>query len=93
MSWILGLRRYNKKLSDAMTAEGYIIWSEDLERISFKEFYCSLTNFRSFVGIQVANAQEELAQLFVIDGKEKLENVVPAVRLDIKDNHGESQPG
>jgi len=45
MSWILGLRQYAKKLGDTMTAQGYIVWSEDDEKLSFKDFQCTLTNF------------------------------------------------
>ena len=94
MSWILGLCQYGKKLSDTMTMEGHIAWSDDNQTITFKKFHCSLTNFRSFIRIQVTKAQEELAQLFLIDNMDKLERVISPLRLaEIKDNPGESQVG
>ena len=94
MSWILSLRQCAKKLSNAMTAQGYVMWSDDGERISFKDFNCSMTNFRSFVVIEMRKAQDELAKLFLIEDGFKLENVLPPVRLvDIKDNPGEDRPG
>ena len=94
MSWILGLRQCAKKLGDAMTAQGYVVWSDDGERISFKDFNCSMTNFRSFIAIEVRKAQDELVKLFLIEDGFKLENVVPPARLvDIKDNPGEDRPG
>lgn len=51
-----------------------------------------LTSDHSLVS-KVVKAQEELARFFLIDGGEKLENVVAPLRLvDIKDNPGKSRP-
>ena len=66
------------------------MWSDNGKRILFKDFNCSMTNFRSFVAIEVRKTQDELAKLFLIEDGFKLENMVPPVRLvDIKNNSGE----
>ena len=49
IGWILGLRAYGKKLADARTNDGDIVWSDNYQKITYKEFECTLSNFRSFM--------------------------------------------
>jgi len=92
MGWIHGLRAYGTKLLANRTVDGDISWSDDLETVCYKEFQCSMTNFRKFVTALSEKAQRQLAELFLVQEGESLGDVAPAVRLfAIKDNPKESK--
>jgi len=94
MGWMLGLRAYGRKLTEKRTVDGNIVWSEDYQRISYKTFECTLTNFRRFVSALTAKARNQLADLFLVQSGENMANVAPAVRLyAIKDVPRESRAG
>src|SRR5579859_849716 len=92
MAWILGLRAYGKKLAEARTTDGDIVWSNCYKSISFKGFDCTLSNFRCFVMTLLKKVQEQMASLFLIQAGEKMEIIIPVVRLfAIKDIPRESR--
>ena len=91
---MLQLRAYGKKIRNSSTSLGYIYWSNDYERLTYKQLELSIANFKKFVATQVALAQSELEQLFLIYGDEKQEDVIPAFELrDLKDDLTESAKG
>ena len=93
-NWVLRLRAYGKKIRNSSTSLGYIYWSDDHERLTYKQLELSIADFKKFVATQVTLAQSELEQLFLIHGDEKREDVIPAFELrDLKDDPTESAKG
>jgi len=87
MAWILGLRAYGKKLAESRAMNGDIIWSEDCKTVMWRQFSCSMSNFRGFVMAMLNQAKARLGKLFLLQDNEKFEDVVPAPRLyAIKDD-------
>ncbi|KAF3032331.1 hypothetical protein E8E12_004059 [Didymella heteroderae] len=64
-NWVLQLRAYGKKIRNSSTSLGYIYWSDDHERLTYKQLELSIADFKKFVATQVALAQSELEQLFL----------------------------
>jgi Orsellinic acid/F9775 biosynthesis cluster protein D len=94
MGWIHSIRAYGKKLSANRTVDGDISWSDDLQKISYKGFECSLSNFRKFISILSKKGKDQLADLFLVGEGKTLVDVAPAVRLfAIKDNPKEAAAG
>ncbi|KAJ8117730.1 hypothetical protein OPT61_g1155 [Boeremia exigua] len=93
-NWVLRLRAYGKKIINSSTSLGYIYWSDDHERLTYKQLELSIADFKKFVATQVALAQSELEQLFLIHSDETREDVIPAFKLrDLKDDPTESAKG
>jgi len=94
MNWIHSLRAYGMRLLAKRTMDGDISWSDDQQTVSYKEFQCSLSNFRKFVSVLGEKTQEQLSALFLVQDGETLAQVAPAVRLyAIKDNPKETKAG
>jgi hypothetical protein len=94
MGWMHGLKAYGLKLAQTKTADGNIVWSDDLKMVLWKEFSCSMSNFRGFVKTMVGQAKSRLEKLFLLKPGESFSNIVPAPRLfAIKDNPSESKAG
>lgn len=94
MGWIHGLRAYGRKLSESRTVDGDVVWSSDYQTIVYKDFECSLANFRTFISTLLEKARGQLADLFLVQNGQTLEKVAPAVRLfAIKDIPKESRAG
>jgi hypothetical protein len=93
-NWVLRLRAYGKKIRNSSTSLGYIYWSDDHERLTYKQLELNMTDFKKFVATQVAQTQSELEQLFLIHNDEQREDVIPAFELrDLKDDPTESAKG
>lgn len=93
-NWVLRLRAYGKKIRNSSTSLGYIYWSDDHERLTYKQLELSMVDFKEFVATQVKQAQSELEQLFLIHSDETREDVIPAFKLrDLKDDPTESAKG
>jgi hypothetical protein len=71
VGWIHGLRTYGRKLADAKTANGDIVWSDDLKTISWKEFSCTMNNLRGFVTAMLQQAKSRLEKLFLLKPGDK----------------------
>lgn len=83
INWAQKLRVYGKKIRDSTTCLGYIIWSDDGQKLNYKDMELSM----SFVQQQVDFAQDQREQLLLIHAEEARVNVVPMLRLqDLKDN-------
>jgi hypothetical protein len=86
-NWALRLRAYGKKVRNSTTSLGYIYWSEDNEKLFYKDLELGMSDFRKFVRVQVGLAQQQLRELLLVHPDEDLEAVVPDIRLrDLKDN-------
>jgi hypothetical protein len=93
-NWVLRLRAYGKKIRNSSTSLGYIYWSDDYERLTYKQLELNIADLKKFVATEVALAQTELEQLFLIHGDEKREDVIPAFELrNLKDDPTESAKG
>ena len=91
---MLQLQAYSKKIRNSSTSLGYIYWSDNYERLTYKQLELSIANFKKFVATQVALAQSKLEQLFLIHGNKKQEDIIPAFKLrDLKDDLTESAKG
>jgi hypothetical protein len=93
-NWVLRLRAYSKKIRNSSTSLGYIYWSDDYERLTYKQLKLNIANLKKFVTTKVALAQTKLEQLFLIYSNKKQEDVIPAFKLcNLKDNLTESTKG
>ncbi|KAI5364340.1 hypothetical protein J4E82_011544 [Alternaria postmessia] len=70
-NWVLRLRGYGKKIRNSSTSLGYIYWSDDHERLTYKQLELSIADFKKFAATQVELAQSELEQLFLIHSDEE----------------------
>jgi hypothetical protein len=93
-NWALRLRAYGKKIRNSTTSLGYIYWSEDNEKLFYKDIELSMVGLRDFVRIQVQLAQKELRELLLVHPDEQLEGTVPHLRLrNLKDNLAKADSG
>jgi hypothetical protein len=93
-NWVLRLRAYGKRIRNSSTSLCYIYWSDDHERLTYKQLELSIADFRKFVATQVELAQSKLEELFLIRSDEKREDVIPAFEVrDLKDDLTESARG
>ena len=90
MNWILKIRSYGCKVRDNTTALGHIIWTDDGEHLSYKNFELSMTALRWFMRDQVELAQKQLHDLLLLPPDRDAESradTVPPVRLrELKDD-------
>jgi hypothetical protein len=80
-AWITRLRTYGKKIQNTTTSLGYIYWSEDQERLSYKELEMTMQSFRRFIQTEVREAQQSLETLFLLHEEESRESVIPPIPL------------
>ncbi|EON68440.1 hypothetical protein W97_07650 [Coniosporium apollinis CBS 100218] len=57
-NWVLRLRAYRKKIRNTTTSLGYIYWSDDHEKLTYKKLEMTMAHFKDFI-----RAEVELAQL------------------------------
>jgi hypothetical protein len=94
MNWVQKLRTYGKKIQDTTTSLGHIIWTDDGEQLTYKDFEVTMTNLKSFVAKQVSIAQQQLHDLLLIHEDEDRESVTPKFNLrSLKDDPSISEPG
>ena len=87
INWAQKLRVYGKKIRDSTTSLGYIVWSDDGQKLDYKGLELSMSGLKQFVRQQVEFAQDRLQQLLLIHIEETREDVVPSLRLqDLKDD-------
>ena len=87
---ILKIRSYGCKVRDNTTTLEYIIWTDDGEYLSYKNFKLSITALRQFMRNQVKLAQKQLYNLLLLPPNRDAESradAVPPLRLrELKDN-------
>ncbi|KAL5344753.1 hypothetical protein ACLOAV_010150 [Pseudogymnoascus australis] len=94
INWAQKLRVYGKKIRDSTTSLGYMVWSEDRQKLTYRDLELSMSGLKQFARWQVEAAQEQLQQLLLIHAEEAREDVVPKLRLqDLKDNPALNQVG
>jgi hypothetical protein len=79
-AWITRLRTYGKKIQNTTTSLGYIYWSEDQQRLSYKGLEMTMESFRRFVQAEVREAQQSLEMLFLLHEEESRESVIPSIQ-------------
>jgi hypothetical protein len=65
-NWVLRLRAYGKRIRNSTTSLGYIYWSDDHEKLTYKQLEMTMAGFKGFVRTEVALTQSELEQLFLV---------------------------
>jgi hypothetical protein len=94
INWAQKLRTYGKKIRDSTTSLGFIIWSDDGQHLSYKDFELDMAQLKVFVSTQVELAQAQLQELLLIHPDEVRESVVPALSLhSLKDDPTISRNG
>jgi hypothetical protein len=94
INWAQKLRTSGKKIRDSTTSLGFIIWSDDGQHLSYKDFELDMAQLKLFVSTQVELAQTQLQELLLIHPDEAREDVVPALSLhSLKDDPTISQNG
>ena len=95
IGWMLGLSAFGKKLAETRASNGDILWSNNYQYISYKQFEYMLSNFRGvivtllkrhmihFRGIIVTLLKRHMINFRVslIPDSEKIEKIVPAIHL------------
>jgi hypothetical protein len=91
MNWILNLRAYGTVIRNNTTAAGWIEWSDDGEKLSYKALELTINGLRWAVRDQITEAQKQLNQLLLLPDAEPdtRARLVPVVRLaGLKDDPG-----
>jgi hypothetical protein len=92
--WVTRLRTYGKKIQNTTTSLGYIYWSDNHEKLTYKGLEITMDLFRRFVQVQVEQAQRSLEKLFLLHEEETREAVIPSVSLhQLKDDPTENRKG
>jgi hypothetical protein len=89
MNWILNLRAYGAKLRDNTTSSGFIYWSDDGQKLSYKSLEFTMNSLRWFLHDQVQEACQMLHNLLLLprgDADRRAE-LLPQVHLfSLKDD-------
>jgi hypothetical protein len=95
INWVQKLRAYGSKVRDSTTALGHIIWSEDGQHLSYKNFELDLLSLRWFIRDQLELAHTQLEELlFAESNRVFTEEVVPMLDLRaLKDDPTVKTPG
>ena len=80
-NWALRLRAYSKRIRNSTTSLGFIYWSEDRERLSYKDTAFSMQDLKILVAHQVRAAQRELEEILLPLPGQSRENHVPGLSL------------
>ena len=92
--WAYRLRAYAKKVLSNTTSEGYILWSEDGQTVTYKDASFTMDALKDFIAAQVREAQQQLEGLLLLHPDESREDVVPKLPLHrLQDNHANTQQG
>ena len=89
INWILNLRAYGAKLRDNSTSFGFIYWSDDGQKLSYKSLEFTMNNLRWFLHDQVEEACESLHELLLLPkgNKETRAQRLPQLHLfSLKDD-------
>jgi hypothetical protein len=94
VNWAQKLRSYGKQINQVTTSLGYISWTDDGERLSYKSLELSMTDLRQFLAAQTAAAQSLLEELLRVRPDENRDDVVPRINLTrLKDDPSNNKPG
>jgi hypothetical protein len=94
MNWALKLRAYGLKVRDCTTSIGYLLWSEDKGRLTYKDMELDMTSLRELIRTEVQQAQDRLEKLLLLHPDEERDATVPALDLlSIKDDPSRAQVG
>ncbi|KAF3030308.1 hypothetical protein E8E12_000480 [Didymella heteroderae] len=91
INWILNLRSYGNAIRNNTTAAGWIEWSDDGQKLTYKSLELTLGNMRWAIRDQLAEAQEQLNQLLLLPDSEPdtRARLVPAAHLaQLKEDPG-----
>ena len=91
INWILNLRAYGAVIRNNTTAAGWIEWSDDGQKLTYKAMELTLNGLRWAVRDQISLAQEQLSQLLLLPDSEPdtRARLVPKVTLaQLKDDPG-----
>lgn len=89
-NWALRLRAYGKKIRNSTTSLGYVYWSTDNEKLSYKTTELEMPRFQNFVRVQVNLIQAQLEDVLLLHPNECREHIVPTFVLRrLKDNPSE----
>jgi hypothetical protein len=87
------MNRCEESLARNRAVSGDIIWTENYQRITWKEFTTTISDFRAFVHALYAKGRSQLDGLFLLLEGEDRSTVVPSARLyNTKDNRQKSLP-
>jgi elongation factor P--beta-lysine ligase len=93
INWAQKLCTYGKKIQDITTFLGYIIWTDNGEQLTYKDFEVTMTNLKSFVAKQVSIAQQQLHNLLLIYEDEDRESITSKFNLrSLKDDLSIGEP-
>ena len=93
-NWALRLRAYGKAIRNNTTSLGYICWSEDKERLSYRATEFGMGDFKAFIKTETELIYRQLEDLLLVNQEEKMEEVVPKLNLRrIKDVPKENARG
>jgi hypothetical protein len=94
MHWALKLRAFGRKIRDQITSIGYIHWSDDGQRLSYKSLELDIQALRWFIRDQVELGQSQLEQLLLIQPDEARDRVVPEINLrELRDDPTNKEAG
>lgn len=92
--WAYCLRLYAKKIVSHTTSLGSIMWSEDAEKVTYRDTGFTVGALRDFVASQVGRAQRDLEHLLLLRPAERRDEVVPSVALHrLRDDHSNTEKG
>jgi hypothetical protein len=66
MKWVLNLRAYGAIARDTTTSTGFVNWSDDGQRMSYKTLELSINSLRWFLHDQIQVAQTQLHDLLLL---------------------------
>lgn len=95
IEWALKLRAYGRGIQDRMTAQGFILWSDDGNTVSLKSSELHIPSLRWFLRDQVEAAQNMLEKLLLVS-RERGEgrDTIPTLHVhDLKDDASIDTPG
>lgn len=85
-SWLLRLRVFGKRIRNQNTRAGDIIWSGDLQTLTFHKLQFTMDGFRCFLHTQIRLAQDQLCSLLfrTSNGQDS----IPSLEMrELRDEH------
>jgi hypothetical protein len=92
-NWACRLRMYAKKIRDSTTCLGYITWTDDGQKVLYKNVRdLSMVGFQTFVRTEVEKCQYALEELLLLHPQERREDLNIAVSTyKLVDNPAENR--
>lgn len=90
--WAYKQRQIARRIASNTTGTGFIIWTEDSQRVAYHEISLTMGDLRDFIATQVNLAQRDLNELLMLHPDERRCEVIPLLRLyKLEDNHANNQ--